>query len=173
MRYELQLDRLLLVVANVPWQKAGSRAITPAADRLAMVQAAVQGVEGIEASSIEIDRGGTSYTAETLEELHREDPTRELFVVLGSDAAAGLDTWERSAAVRSLSTLVVVDRPSDDELPVPDGFSVQRVRAPRLEVSSTDLRARFADRRPLDYLLPPSVIACISERGLYRYRSAR
>lgn len=172
-RHELALDRLLLVVANIPWQKARSRPITPAADRLVMVQAAVEGVAGLEASSLEIDRGGTSFTAETLEVLHREDPARELFVILGSDAAAGLDTWERAEAVRELATLVVVDRPGGDDVPVPGGFSVLRVQAPRLEVSSTDLRARFVDGRPLDYLVPAGVIECIERRGLYRYRSAR
>lgn len=172
-RFQLDLDRLLLVVANVPWQKAGSREITPAADRLAMVRAAVEGVAGLEASSLEIDRGGTSYTAETLEALRREDPSCSLFVVLGSDAAAGLDTWERADAVRQLSTLVVVDRPGGDDITIPPGFSVERVRAPRLEVSSTDLRARFVDGRPLAYLVPDGVIACIEARGLYRYRSAQ
>jgi nicotinate-nucleotide adenylyltransferase len=172
-RFALALDRLLLVVANIPWQKAGSRRITPAPDRLAMVEAAVEGVDGLEASSLEIDRGGTSYTADTLEQLRLEDPAVELFVVLGSDAAAALDTWERADAVRQLATLVVVDRPGGDDVPVPAGFSVERVRAPRLEVSSTDLRARFADGRPLDYLVPNGVIDCINQRGLYRYRSGR
>src|SRR5688572_4243255 len=65
-RHELQLDVVLLVVANDPWQKSGDRRVTPAADRLAMVEAAVGEVEGLEVSDIEVRRGGTSYTADTL-----------------------------------------------------------------------------------------------------------
>ena len=68
-RHALQLDLLLLVVNNLPWQKVGQRPITPAEDRLALVDAAVGAVEGIEASRIEIDAGGPSYTADTLRAL--------------------------------------------------------------------------------------------------------
>lgn len=167
-RYELALDRVLLVVNDQPWQKVATRDVSPAADRLAMVEAAVGTVEGLEASGVEIDRGGLSYTADTLRELQDGHPEAELFVVLGSDAAAGLATWERVEEVRRLATVVVVERPGAREaVPLP-GWSWQRVEVPRLEVSSTDLRGRVADGRPLDYLLTPEVIAVVHERGLYR-----
>lgn len=167
-RHELALDRVLLVVNNVPWQKVGQRAISPAEDRLAMVNAAVADVDGLEASRLEIDAGGMSYTADTLRALAVEDPTRALFVVLGADAAAGLATWERSNEVRELATIVVVERPgSDDVVPLP-GWRWERVEVPRVEVSSTDLRARVVDGRPLDYLVTHEVVDCIEERGLYR-----
>jgi nicotinate-nucleotide adenylyltransferase len=167
-RHDLGLDRVLLVVNNIPWQKQGERAISPAADRLAMVQAAVADVEGLEVSSVEIEAGGPSYTADTLATLLAEDPARELFVILGADAAAGLETWERSAEVRDLATIVVVERPgAKDAEPLP-GWRWARVEVPRLEVSSTDLRQRVVDGRPLDYLVTHEVVACIQERGLYR-----
>jgi nicotinate-nucleotide adenylyltransferase len=133
-----------------------------------MVEAAVGNVEGLEASRIEIDRPGLSFTTDTLEELRRQDPRPDLFVILGSDAAAGLTTWERADEVRRWSTLVVVERPGANEAAPPEGWSWIRVEAPRLEVSSTDLRARVGDGRPLDYLLTPDVIACIEKRSLYR-----
>jgi nicotinate-nucleotide adenylyltransferase len=171
--HDLRLDRLLLVVAGRPWQKLGTREITPAADRLAMVEAAVGSVEGLEASRLEIDRPGPSYTADTLEALRAEDAGCELFVVLGSDAAAGLPTWERADEVRSLATVVVVERPGTRGAEPPAGWSWERIEVPRLEVSSTDLRARVADGRPLDYLLTPEVIATIEARGLYRERVPR
>ncbi|CAN5663119.1 nicotinate-nucleotide adenylyltransferase [soil metagenome] len=167
-RHALRLDRLLLLVANEPWQKIGQRPISVAADRLAMVRAAVRSVPALEASDREIRRGGPSYSADTLEELAAEDPARELFLVVGSDAAAGLPTWERVDAVRELATVVVVERPGSVEGPLPAGFRWRHVEAPRLDVSSTDLRARITDGRPLDYLLPPEVISCIAERRLYR-----
>jgi nicotinate-nucleotide adenylyltransferase len=167
-RHELGLDRVLLVVNSQPWQKLGTRTITPAEDRYALVEAAVAGVDGLEASRIELDRGGLSYTAETLAQLAAESGNPELFVILGTDAAAGLHTWERIDKVRELATVVVVERPGTREVAPLAGWSWRRVEVPRLEVSSTDLRARVVDGRPLDYLLTPNVIECIEARGLYR-----
>lgn len=167
-RHELALDRVLLVVNDQPWQKLGTRSITPAPARFAMVEAAVGSVEGLEASRIEIDRGGMSYTADTLHALLDEDPDRQLHVILGSDAADGLPTWERAEEVRNLATIVVVERPGTHESEPPPGWSWVRVEVPRLEVSSTDLRARVADGRPLDYLLTPDVIDTVDTLGLYR-----
>ncbi|MGI8663759.1 MAG: nicotinate-nucleotide adenylyltransferase [Acidimicrobiales bacterium] len=166
-RHALALDRLLLVVANDPWQKTGTRELSPAEDRMAMVAAAVADVEGIEASRIEIERGGTSYTAETLAALQVIEPEAALYLVLGSDAAAGLLTWERVEEVRDLATVVVVTRPGAEHGAPARGWRWLRVETPRLEVSSTDLRARVADGRPLDYLLTPAVISCIDDRRLY------
>jgi nicotinate-nucleotide adenylyltransferase len=167
-RYALRLDRVLLMVANDPWQKSGGRAVSPAVDRLAMVRAAVGDVDGLEASAVELDRGGTSYSADTLATLRAEDPDRELVLILGSDAAAGLPTWARADEVRSLAAIAVVVRPGAEEGRPPPGWDWERVETPRLEVSSTDLRARVVDGRPLDYLLTPAVIACIEARRLYR-----
>lgn len=167
-RHALGLDRVLLVVANVPWQKAGRAGMAPAADRLAMVEAAVAGVEGVEASGIEIERGGDTYTADTLEALLAEDPARELFLVVGDDVAAELHTWRRPETVRDLATLVVVSRPGAEPVRLGPGWRHQRVEIPALDVSSTDLRARVAEGRPLDFLVPDGAIRCIRERGLYR-----
>lgn len=172
-RYELRLDRVLLVVNNVPWQKVGTRRISPAEDRFAMVAAAVEGVEGLEASRIEIDAGGLSYTADTVATLLAEDPNRELYLILGSDAAAGLPTWERADEVREQVTLVVVERPGSPRLDPLPGWREERVQVPSLEVSSTELRARAEAGRPLDFLVPGPVVACIRERGLYRQGRTR
>jgi nicotinate-nucleotide adenylyltransferase len=165
-RHALELDRVLLVVAHDPWQKAGT-VVAPAPDRLAMVAAAVADVDGLEACSIEVDRTGPTYTADTLGELHRRHPDATLRLILGSDAAAGLSTWERIDEVRSLASLVVVARPGADDGGPPPGWSHERLVVPRLEVSSTDLRARFRDGRPLDYLVTAAVQRVIRDRGLY------
>lgn len=167
-RHALDLDVVLLVVANDPWQKSGVRQVSAATDRLAMVVAAVGDVEGLEASDIEMARGGTSYTADTLGDLAVQEPGADLFLVLGSDAAAGLPTWERADEVRRLAEVVVVRRPGAEDGAPPDGWKWTGVECPRLEVSSSDLRQRVLDGRPLDYLLPPAVIDCIEARGLYR-----
>jgi nicotinate-nucleotide adenylyltransferase len=168
-RHALGLDRVLLVVANEPWQKVGSRAVSPAADRLALVEAAVGDVEGVEASSIEIDRGGISYTADTVAELAGRHPGAAIHVVVGEDVAAGLASWERVDEIREQVTLVVVTRPGDFERAMPglDGWRTVTVEIPALEISSTDLRDRAASGRPLDYLVPPAVVHRIRERALY------
>jgi nicotinate-nucleotide adenylyltransferase len=166
-RHEAQLDRVLLVVANEPWQKVGVRDLSPAADRLAMVEAAVGDVEGLEASDVEIVRGGPSYSADTLAALAAEDPSRELFLLLGSDAVAGLPTWEHTERLKELAHIVVIDRPGTEGARPPEGYRYVVVEVPLLEVSSTDVRARVADGRPLDYLLTPEVIDCIEDRRLY------
>ena len=167
-RHDLRLDRVLLVVNDLPWQKIGTRPITAAAQRLAMVEAAVADVDGLEASRIEIDAGGLSYTADTLARLGAENPEAEFFVVLGADAAAGLPTWERVDEVRERATIVVVQRPGAAAVTPFEGFRWESVEVPGLEVSSTDLRARVIDGRPLDYLVTREVVEWISAHDLYQ-----
>jgi nicotinate-nucleotide adenylyltransferase len=165
-RHALQLEVVILMVANIPWQKHGDRTITPALDRLAMVEAAVADVPGLAAGRLEIDAGGPSYTADTLADLARRNPGAELFTIVGDDAAAGLPTWERFEEVIAQSRLVVVDRPGQSFSLAADVDWIH-VEVPRLEVSSTDLRARFGDGRPLDYLLTDPVLDVIARRHLY------
>jgi nicotinate-nucleotide adenylyltransferase len=165
-RHALSLDVVILMVNNVPWQKEGERPITPALDRLAMVEAAVVDVPGLVAGPLEIELGGPSYTADTLAALAVRDPGARLFTIVGDDAAAGLTTWARYEEVVAASTMVVVDRPG---MPVvlPPGIEWVHVESPRLEVSSTDLRERFTDGRPLDYLVTDPVLDVIAARHLY------
>ena len=166
-RHALSLDAVVLMVANSPWQKRGTRSISPAEDRLAMVEAAVADVKGLVAGDAEIRRGGSSFTADTLATLVESYPGAELFTIVGDDAAAGLTTWERHQEVVAQSRLVVVDRPGTP-VELPAGFDWLRVEVPRLEVSSTDLRARVRDGRPLDYLVTEPVLDIIAMRNLYR-----
>jgi nicotinate-nucleotide adenylyltransferase len=168
-RHALGLDRVIMMVANIPWQKADTRPVSTAADRLALVEAAVGGVEGVEAGSLEVERGGESYTADTLGEMHRRHPGAELFLIIGWDVAPALTTWERYEEVQQLATLVVVNRPGS---PPPRqlteaGWRVLEVTVPNLEISSSDLRTRAADGRPLDYLIPAAGVRCIRSRGMY------
>ena len=171
MRWALRLDRVLMMVANAPWQKIDERDVTPAADRLAMMAAAVANVDGVEPSDLEIRRGGKTYTADTLLALREQVGDRaELFLGIGTDVAKELHTWKRVDVVRAECTLAVIDRDGD----VADidglrraGFRVERVSIPAIELSSTDVRARIAGGRPIEFLVPPGAIRCIEERGLY------
>jgi len=163
-RHALRLDLVLLMVAHDPWQK--SRRPSAPADRLAMVEAAVRGLDGVAAGDLEVARGGPTFTADTLAELARLHPGAALFTIVGDDVAASFGEWERAGEVASGSTLVVVDRPGSPLTP-PGAWRWERVEVPRLEVSSTDLRARAADGRPLDFLVPDAVRRIIAQRGLY------
>ena len=163
-RDRLGLDRVLVVPAGDPWQKRG-RVVASAPDRLALVELAFADIEGVEASSIEIDRQGASVTADTLERFVA--PGRELFLVLGADTVANMGTWRRLDDTRDLATIVVVEREGEHAQPPGNGWRVEHVAIPRLDISSTDLRARLADQRPVDGLIPPSVVRAIHARGLY------
>lgn len=165
-RHALALDVVLLMVANVPWQKEGARTITPADDRLAMVEAAVADVPGLSAGDLEIRRGGPSFTADTLRALRSAEPEAELFTIVGDDAAASIDTWQRWDDVVELSTMVVVDRPGSRAV-LSDDVDWVHVEVPHLEVSSTDLRERVSDGRPLEFLVTEPVLRIIRDRGLY------
>ena len=165
-RNVLKLDIVILMVANDPWQKHATREVASAVDRLAMVRAAIKDVDGLVAGDDEITRGGPSFTADTLTALSARYPGAELFTIVGDDAAAKFGTWQRSNEIAKLSTLVVVDRPGSPLMP-PSEFTWNRVEVPRLEVSSSDLRARFVDGRPLEYLISDEVMQVIFARGLY------
>ena len=165
-RAALDLDRVLLVVANQPWQKVADRVVTPAEDRFRVVSDAVDGVRGIEASRLEIDRGGPSYTADTVSELG-EKIGGELFLVVGGDLVGQLDSWDRVQEVRASTTLVVVERGGVPAAPDPPGWDVIRVAMPAIDLSSSELRARFRDGRPVDFLIPAPAIERIRRLGLY------
>jgi nicotinate-nucleotide adenylyltransferase len=166
-RHALDLDRVLMVVANEPWQKRCSRPITPAEDRFAMVAASVEESDGLEASRLELDRGGVSYTLDTLAELRAEDPAADLFVIVGADVAAELHTWHRAPDVAEWATIVVVSRPGTREVALGPPWRVETVEIPRLDISSSDLRARAAGGLPLDGLVPDGAMHWIRRCGLY------
>lgn len=164
-RAELDLDRVLLVVADRPWQKVGKRVVSPSSVRLAMVAASVAGVPGLEASDLEIQRGGDSFTVDTVDELLAVDPSRELFVIVGADVDLG--SWRRIDEVRDRATIVRVDRAGTSTVggSAPGELAVV---VPRLDVSSSDLRTRFAEDRPVEQLVDPVVQALVRDEGLYR-----
>ena len=168
-RHRLRLDRVLFVVANLPWQKR-DRNVTSAEDRFAMVAAALDGIEGLEASRIELDRGGESYTADTLTELSARWPGADLVLLIGADVAGELHTWKRVDEVRERATLGVWRRQGVDVPDLGPGWRVTPVDVPCLELSSTELRERAVAGSPLDGLVPAPAVRFIRERGLYAGR---
>jgi nicotinate-nucleotide adenylyltransferase len=179
-QHALALDRLLLVVANDPWQKSPSRAITPAEDRFAMTQVLAAEIPGAEASRLEIDRGGPSYSVETAEALLAEAagagrPAPELSLVVGADLLGGMDTWERADDLKQLVRLVVISRPAPaGSTPepgaarlAPAGWLVEWVDGPQVDVSSSAVRDRLEQGAGIEEFVPPEVVRCIRQRNLY------
>lgn len=167
---QLSLDSVLLTVANDPWQKVGSRPITPAETRFALVEAAVAETPGLVADRTELDRGGDSVTADTLATLRQAQPDIELFLIVGADAASRLDTWRRVEELPALCTLAVVSRDGREDVVLPASLShwrIERVTIPRLDVSSTEIRRRARHGIPLDFLVERSVRRLIHSESLY------
>lgn len=143
--------------------------------RLEMARAAADGEEGVEASGLEVEREGLSYTYLTLEALKEEDPGREIHFLMGADMAAALGKWEKPERVLELARLGVVPRSgveTDDVRAVLDGFGAadraEIIQMPLCGVSSTLIRERAAAGMPLRHLVPDGVIEQIETRGLYR-----
>jgi nicotinate-nucleotide adenylyltransferase len=163
-RSALQLDRVVLVVAGDPWQKRGE-VVASAPDRLATVEAAIAGIEGLSASDLEVRREGVTYTIDTVREL--AEPARELFLIVGADVAGRLETWHQAEALRELVTLVIVDREGTESSRSTAGWRTEHVGIPRLDVSSSAIRNRLATDRPVDGLVPAAAVRIIRERRLY------
>lgn len=156
------LDRMFFVLARRSPLKDRDP-LASVADRVAMLEAAIASEPRFALSRIELERDGVSYTVDTLEALRSEG---ELFLILGSDALADLARWRTPDRIRELATILVAARPG---APEPD--PVHRARpfdAPRLDISSRELRARAARGMSLRYLVPDAVWQHIKKRGLYQ-----
>ena len=159
------LDHVMFVLARrAPLKEHGP--VAGESDRLTMLELAVAGQPRFSVSRIELDREGPSYTVDTLEGLAGTD---DLFLILGGDAMAALPRWKGHERIVELATLVVAERPGAPERAgnARNG-SIVAFDAPRLDISSRELRARAARGRSLRYLVPDPVWRHIEARGLYR-----
>lgn len=170
----LRLERVVFMVAGIPPHKRESEEDPGAEHRLAMCERAVAGDERFEASSLEIERAGPSYTVDTLEELHNQAPDSELFLIVGGDVAAGLRSWREPERVLSLARLAVAKRRGtartavDEALAELEGGDRTRFfRMPRIAISSTMVRRRVQADQPIRYLVPDAVASYIAEHRLY------
>lgn len=168
-RQALALDEVVLMVANEPYQKTSERSVTSAAVRLALVQAAVRGVDGLRAGDDEIRRGGVTYTIDTVEQMRDELGDVEIFVVIGEDAARNFDTWHRYEELARISSLVVVNRSNSMTANVVPA-SAQRcehVTIPYMDISSSDIRRRVREGASIDFLVRRPVRNLIETQRLY------
>jgi len=166
------LDEVIFVPTGQPWQKA-ERVVSAAEDRYLMTVIATAANPRFSVSRVDIDRGGPTYTVDTLRDLHAQrGPGAEFYFITGADALGAILTWRDAAELVQLAHFVGCTRPghslADPGLP---GVRVSLVEIPALAISSTDCRARVAADRPIQYLLPDGVVQYIAKRGLYRGES--
>jgi len=172
---DLGLDKVLFIPAGEPWRKEGWE-ISPAEDRLAMTRLAIDGKPGFEASAIEIERPGPTYTVDTLGDLlARYGPETELYVILGQDALLDLPNWKEPQRIVALAQLAVALRSPGRDFDVTDleaavpGISRRLTVLPMsyVDVSATALREWARKGVDLGDLVPAAVQAYIKEHGLY------
>ncbi|TDC05311.1 nicotinate-nucleotide adenylyltransferase [Streptomyces sp. 8K308] len=162
------LDEVIFVPTGQPWQK-DHRSVSPAEDRYLMTVIATASNPQFSVSRIDIDRGGKTYTIDTLRELRAEHADADLFFITGADALAQILGWRDAGELFSLAHFIGVTRPghplADPGLP---SGGVSLVEVPALAISSTDCRERVARGDPVWYLVPDGVVRYINKRALYR-----
>lgn len=159
----LRLDRVVFVPnARQPLKADAPGAGAP--ERLEMVRLLCQDDPRFVVDSIEIDRGGLSFTVDTLRAFREQFPGAALFLLMGDDVAATLPSWRESETVRTLAEVVVVTR---TEVPTASAGE-HRIATRRVDISSTDVRERVARGLSLKGFVPESVAEFIQARGLYR-----
>lgn len=161
------LDEVIFVPTGQPWQK-GHRAVSAAEDRYLMTVIATASNPKFSVSRVDIDRGGTTYTVDTLRDLHAAHPNAELYFITGADALEQILSWRQVEELFTLAHFVGVTRPGYhlDDHHLPTG-AVSLIEVPAMAISSTVCRARVAAGEPVWYLVPDGVVQYISKRRLY------
>jgi nicotinate-nucleotide adenylyltransferase len=161
------LDEVIFVPTGEPWQKSHQE-VSAAEDRYLMTVIATASNPRFSVSRVDIDRGGTTYTVDTLQDLRAAHPDAQLFFITGADALEQILSWRRAEELFALAHFVGVTRPgyrlAGEHLP---SGSVSLVEVPAMAISSTACRARVAAGQPVWYLVPDGVVQYISKRALY------
>lgn len=171
---QFELDEVVFVPTGQPWQKR-DRHVTAAEDRYLMTVIATAANPRFSVSRVDIDRGGATYTTDTLRDLADQNPDTDLYFITGADALASILSWQNWEELFSLARFVGVSRPGYEldgehiaeamkELPE---NALTLVEVPALAISSSDCRQRARQSRPIWYLVPDGVVQYVSKRNLY------
>ena len=163
------LDEVVFVPTGQPWQKT-ERRVSPAEDRYLMTVIATASNPRFSVSRVDIDRGGLTYTIDTLRELSAErGPDTDLFFITGADALEQIFSWHDAEDVFDLAHFIGVTRPGHQlaDPGLPPG-KVSLVEVPAMAISSTGCRERVRHGEPVWYLVPDGIVQYINKRGLYR-----
>ena len=164
------LDLVVFVPTGAPWQKSDRR-VSPAEHRYLMTVVATAANPRFTVSRVDIDRGGPTYTIDTLRDLKAETPDAELYFITGADALADIFTWRDADELFELANFVGCTRPGYTMDPgtlakIP-ADKVTMVEIPALAISSTECRARKRRGEPVWYLVPDGVVQYIAKYDLY------
>jgi len=174
-RIRLELEKVLFIPAGNPWLKI-SHQVTPAWQRVEMVRLAIAKHERFHLCTVEVERSGPSYTAETLKTLRAKFPDDEFYLIFGRDSFTQLPLWKDPERIVAMSKLVVVPRigtnlPELSKVAAKvEGLSSDRVvtlDSPMIGISSSGIRERVSKGLPIDYLVPGEVDKYIVAHGLY------
>jgi nicotinate-nucleotide adenylyltransferase len=168
---QFTLDEVVFVPTGQPWMKEG-RDVSPAEDRYLMTVIATASNPRFRVSRVEVDRDGPTYTVDTLRMLSSENPDAELYFITGADAMFEIFDWKAPGEVLSIAHFIAATRPGYD-LRRFEGAGTRHpdvsvMNIPALAISSTDVRDRVRDGRPIRYLVPEGVKSYVEKAGLYR-----
>lgn len=167
---QLALDRLIFVPAATQPLKVG-REVTAAEHRLAMVRLLAAGNPRFEVSAAEVERAGLSFTVDTLTHFAAQHPNAERYLLVGADVLSTFAKWREPSQVLALATLVVLQRADADPPELPssiDGAAIRRLNTRRIDVSSTEVRERVRQEKPIRGFVTDNVAAYIARHSLYR-----
>ena len=162
-----RLDEVIFVPTGEPWQKTDRR-VSPAEHRYLMTVIATASNPRFWVSRVDIDRGGPTYTIDTIRDIAAQRPGAELYFITGADALGQILSWKDAGTALTMARFVGVTRPgyelTDAHLPVD---SVTLLDVPAMAISSSGCRERVADGRPVWYLVPDGVVQYINKHRLY------
>lgn len=165
-KHALQLDEVRLMPTSIPPHKADPSDATPE-QRLRMVEIAVSDTPGLHSSSFEVDRGGVSYTFDTMKALTEQEPGTEFFFIIGGDMIDMLHKWYKIDELMNIVTFVGVARPGTIGK---TRYPITMVQIPEIDLSSTLIRKRMQTGGTIQYLVPDDIETYIRQEGLYANR---
>jgi len=168
-RESLGLDKVIFIPCSLPPHKT-TKSLVDADRRLEMVSLAIAGNPYFEVSDIELQRGGKSYTVDTLRALTALYPRAQLYLLLGIDNLIELHTWREPEEIFALAEVIAINRPGFDPSSVRKEYlrRVTFLRSPNIDISSSEIRRKAKAGKSIKYLVPSVVEAYILKHGAYR-----
>lgn len=174
---ELELDSILMLAANDPWQKTdknndsskiGVSIVSTPVERFEMLKRALDGHDDLIADDMEISRGGRTYTIDTVSELSNRYPESEFFLIIGADVAKYFDSWHEPQEILKKVNVVVLTRPGVDRTEIDEEWNFSFLDIPPIDISANEIRLRVAMGESIEGMVSDSVEEYILSAGLYR-----
>jgi nicotinate-nucleotide adenylyltransferase len=171
-RLEARLEKVIFIPSAISPHKQGEE-VAPAADRLAMLKEAIGQHKYFEVSEMELQRGGVSYSIDTVRALAKEHPADQLFLMIGSDNLAQFHSWKEPAEIMKLAKLIAFRKPGHEVDPSAESVAKEAIvcEVPAIDISSTQIRKRVGTGLPIGLMVPEGVEKYIVEHGLYQRKT--